>query len=205
TWEEVDRIPNATDSTAENFGWPCYEGVPRMSGFDAANLDLCETLYAQGTGAVAAPTFTYNHSNLVVSGENCPNGSSSISGVAFYPASGGSFPASYRGGLFFADYSRDCIWFAPKGSDGMPDFSQVQTFLDGDKNPVDVQIGPNGDLYYVDFGTGSNGAVRRISPNQPNAVIDAEPTSGVAPLAVHFDASGSSDPQGQALAYAWDL
>src|SRR6185295_16311044 len=128
--------------------------VPHMPGFDAANLDLCETLYAQGAGAVAAPTFTYNHNALIIPGENCPNGSSSVTGVAFYPSSGGSFPASYRGGLFFADYSRDCIWFVPKGSNGLPDFSQVETFLDGDKHPVDVQIGPNGDLYYVDFGTG---------------------------------------------------
>ena len=206
TWEEINRIPDATDATAENFGWPCYEGVPHMPGFDAANLDLCETLYAQGAGAVAAPTFTYNHNAPIIPGENCPNGSSSVTGVAFYPSSGGSFPASYNGGLFFADYSRDCIWFVPKGSNGQPDFSQVETFLDGESNPVDLEIGPNGDLFYVDLGTASNnGAVREISPKHLTAVIDAQPTSGVAPLTVDFDGSGSSDPLNGALTYAWDL
>ena len=25
-WEEIDRILSPTDSTVENFGWPCYEG-----------------------------------------------------------------------------------------------------------------------------------------------------------------------------------
>ncbi len=26
TTEEINRIPNASDTTVENFGWPCYEG-----------------------------------------------------------------------------------------------------------------------------------------------------------------------------------
>src|SRR5262249_48773825 len=147
----------------------------------------------------------YNHKNQIVPGENCPLGSSSISALAFYPTSGGSFPTAYRGGLFFGDYSRDCIWFAPKGSNGRPDFSNVVTFLDGDSNPVDLVVGPGGDLFYVDLGTGLDGEVRRISPNQPTAVIHAQPTSGLAPLTVNFDGSDSSDPKGQQLTYSWDL
>ena len=62
TWEEINRIPNATDAVAENFGWPCYEGARRQSGYDGANLSICENLYAAGAGAIAAPYYTYNHS-----------------------------------------------------------------------------------------------------------------------------------------------
>ena len=40
---------------------------------------------------------------------------------------------------------------------------------------------------------------------QPVAQIDASPTNGQAPLAVSFDGTGSSHPDGKEFTYAWDL
>jgi parallel beta-helix repeat protein len=41
--------------------------------------------------------------------------------------------------------------------------------------------------------------------NSPNAQLRADPTSGAAPLTVHFDASSSKDPDGDTLSFAWDF
>ena len=71
---------------------------------------------------------------------------------------------------------------------------------------MELQIGPNGDLFYPDF---DGGTIRRITfttANQPpTAVATANPTTGNAPLTVQFNGSGSSDPDRDPISYAWDL
>jgi len=207
TWEEINRIADPLGSV-ENFGWPCYEGSARQPGYDNANLSICENLYAL-PGGVVAPYFAYRHTAKVVPGESCrpnPDGtqtSSSTAGVAFYTS--GPFPDSYDGAVFFADYSRDCIWVMFPGTGGLPNAGNRATFQDPAANPVDLQVGPDGALYYADF---DGGTIRRIaySVNQPPiASVSGTPSNGPAPLTVNFDGSGSSDPEGGPLTYAWDL
>jgi glucose/arabinose dehydrogenase len=195
-WEEINRIANPTDTTVENFGWPCYEGNGRQAGYDAANLNICENFYGQAN-ADTKPYFNYHHTAKVVAGESCTTGSSSISGLAFYK--GGPYPDEYDDALFFADHSRRCIWAMETGNNGTPNPPPnpglLKTFLANAENPVDLQIGPNGDLFYVDF---EGGTIRRIqytaaNPNQPPvAGADANPTSGAVPLTVNFNASPPS-------------
>ena len=118
-YEEVNRILDPTDAVVENFGWPCYEGVPKQSGYDGANLSICENLYLSPS-ADTEPYFPYHHSNKVVAGESCPTGSSSISGIAFNAGFPSTFPSQYEGALFFSDYSRDCIWAMKTGGGSTP-------------------------------------------------------------------------------------
>jgi glucose/arabinose dehydrogenase len=203
--DEIDRVSNPTGSVVGNFGWPCYEGTLRYRPFDNANLNICENLYAQAN-AVTPPYYAYTRSQELVAGEftaGC-NAGITISGLAFYTT--GPYPDEYDDTLLFGDISRSCIWAMQKGADGLPNPTKLKTFVAGAANPVDLEISPDGDLFYVDI---SGGAIRRIqysgANHPPIARATANPTSGPTPLSVSFDATGSSDSDGDTLTYAWDL
>jgi glucose/arabinose dehydrogenase/single-stranded DNA-binding protein len=156
TWEEIDHQPSPTTSVT-NFGWPCYEGPGPEPGYQSTGLNLCNNLYTAGTAV--APYYTYNHSASVVSGDGCPTANgSSITGLAFY--TGTTYPATYSNALFFADHTRNCIWAMLPGTNGLPDPTKIQTFITGASNPVDLEIGPNGDLFYADL---EGGAIHRVT------------------------------------------
>jgi glucose/arabinose dehydrogenase len=203
-WEEINRIASPTDTVMENFGWPCFEGTERQANFDAANLNICESLYGVAN-AVKAPYFSYGHKSPVVAGETCPTSGASIIGPTFYE--GGPYPDQYDGALLFADYVRNCMWVMFKGTNGLPDPTTRKTFVTGAASPVDLEIGPNGDLFYVDIGGGTIRRIQYFGGNRPpTAVATANPTNGSVPLTVNFDGTGSSDrDSGDTLTYAWDL
>jgi glucose/arabinose dehydrogenase len=146
TTEEVDVVQRGGD-----YGWPCYEGVPQQGGYAA--FAVCQSLYAQGPGAVQRPLITWDH-----------NGSgAAVTGGAFY--TGRSYPSDYSGAYFYGDYIRSFIRYVQMDSNnhivgGPFDFA---TGADG---PVDIVTGPNGDLYYLAINVGQ---LRRIGYVQTRA------------------------------------
>ncbi len=210
TWEEIDRIVSPNDATVENFGWPCVEGPDRPAGYNSG-LNLCTSL---ATSSTVLPYYSMLHGQGLYGGDPCSStNGASVSGLAFY--AGGTYPAAYNGALFFADHSRNCIFVMTAGANGLPDpttriafvTSAATTRQIGDPLPVDLQVGPGGDLYTVNY---EGGSIRRIVFNAgnspPTAVIQATPSNGPIPLQVNFSGLGSTDPNpGTTLLYEWDL
>ena len=80
------------------------------------------------------------------------------------------------------------------------------------KRPMDMEFGPDGALYLIEWGTGFGGnnddsGIYRIDyisgGRAPIAVASGTPTTGPVPLTVQFSSAGSRDPDGQAITYAW--
>ena len=149
--------------TSTELGWPCYEGASRQGAFRAAGLTLCETLYATAN-AVVLPHYRYLKGHNVSAGEASPSAGASITGVAFY--AGGRYPSRFNGALFFADYTRRCIWVMTAGVGGLPDPATRAPFVTAAAYPVDLAGGiQDGDLFYVDF---TGGTVHRIAYSAQN-------------------------------------
>ncbi len=202
TWEELNRIPDPTQAP-RNFGWPCYEGSPRQPQWDSLNVNLCETLYQAGPGAVTGPYWSYRH-NQSPDPASCGSAGSAMSALAF--AAGPPYPVAYDGALFVGDYTKRCLWVLQAGANGLPDPATVET-LASDVFPVDLDAGPGGYLYMVDIGLGQVDRITFFSDNEPPiARATATPQLGPTPLQVSFNGSASTDADGPfPLSYAWDL
>ena len=191
TREEVDLI----SSGGRSYGWPCYEGTIRTPGYNA--LPECAPEYAkEGTAdAHAGPSYDYPHA-----------GSAAIQGGPTYQGSG--YPPGFQGRIFFGDYAAGFIKTMRVAADGS--VADVEAFADGWYG-TDLETAPSGDLAFVDFGDGSagTGSVKQVVYSSDNGSPVARATAGTdtgpAPLEVSFSSAGSSDPDGDPLAYSWDF
>ncbi|TGE25108.1 PKD domain-containing protein [Hymenobacter aquaticus] len=131
-------------------------------------------------------------------------GGNSSSGGVFYPYT--DWPAAYQNTYFFGDYVGG--WIRSMTVDASNKPSQVRDFVNSGAVPVAMAVSPGEKgLFYVNFYPSE---IRKItystSTNQPpKAVASANKTYGPGPLAVQFTGSASSDPEGQALTFAWDF
>jgi glucose/arabinose dehydrogenase len=145
-------------------------------------------------------------------------GRTAIAGTVYRrPAPDAPFvlPAPFRDVLLMTDWTRDVIAAVHLTPDDR--LARVVRLLPWEKfrRPIDLEVGPDGALYVLEYGTGyfgdnSDAAVSRIEYSDtgglsPLAVITATPTGGPAPLTVELSGAGSRAPGlGDAIArYRW--
>ncbi|MET8677371.1 PQQ-dependent sugar dehydrogenase [Streptomyces sp. NPDC004647] len=122
------------------------------------------------------------------------------------------FPQAYDGDFFAGEFGRRWIKRIEHGSDGS--VQSINAFPWTGTQVMDMEFGPDGALYVLDYGTAwfggdENSALYRIENasdgHSPVAKATADRTSGQAPLKAAFSSAGSSDADGDALSYAWDF
>ena len=157
-------------------------------GHPAGNYGWPASEGPNNTSGFDAPFYYYDHS------EGC-----SIAGAAFYNPEDEQFPASYVGQYLFGDYCGGYI----KTIDPT-DASTVATFATNIEGIVDIDVAPDGSIYYLARGADLNtGNVGRITFGQSGApVITTQPQDQTAavgePASFSVVASGS-----QPLSYQW--
>ncbi len=206
-WEEINRSVDPTDAEVENFGWPCYEGAGRQPGYDGANLNICETAVRAARRRHRALLHLQPQREGRRRRDTCATGSSSVAGLAFYQRRHAIRRAT-DDALFFADYSRNCIWVMLAGANGIPTRPRAPRSDTARQVPVDLKIGPGRrSLLRRHLRRHRSGGSRYFSGNLPPvAAAQAAPDVGTepAPRARSTD-SGRATPTATPSTYAWDL
>lgn len=130
-----------------------------------------------------------------------------------------AWPAAFAGKPLLGEWTRDWIKMITLSEDG-DEVTAIDDVLDSlvFDNPMDMEFGPDGALYVLEYGDGyfaqnPDAQLSRFDyvgtgPNSnrsPVVSIESDVTTGDSPLTVQFDGSGTTDPDGDRLRYAWDF
>lgn len=194
TWEEINVVTKGA-----NLGWPCYEANDQQNGTGAPGIGaykdqpFCKQMYANPPQNLTAPLHYYAH----------PPSSAVVSGV-FY--TGDNYPTTFKNNFFYGDYAKNQIYTLRLDATNKLVPNSAQTFASNAGGPVQFFTGPGGDIYYIAINEGGIYHITYSTANQaPSAFAAANKTYGPSPLAVAFTSSGSSDPEGDALSFAWNF
>lgn len=129
-----------------------------------------------------------------------------------YKTSSVKFPKYFDKKFFYYDWMRDMINPVTIKTNG--EFASMERFAPSLKfsHPMDMQFGKDGALYVLEYGQNwfaqnDDSGLYRVEYNagnrSPQIVLNEFEKIGGTPFEVELDASGSKDPDGDALTYQW--
>ena len=215
-------------ASAGNYGWPFFigynrayntvdYGTPKTFGppMDPAhpvnrspNNSGIQDLPPARASLLAYPYGVSEEWPLLGSGGRCAVGgpifrASNFSGPR-------RFPDYYEGKWFVVDYVRTWIMVATMNEDRTKVVS-MERFLPDEKytSPLDMDFGPSGDLYVIEYSPAPGGRLSKIAytagNRAPRIVASADRVAGATPLRVSLSSRGTTDPDGDMLRYRWTV
>lgn len=211
------------------FGWPLFVGknypynrYNYATGVSGEVYDAGKPLNESenNTGlkelpAVSAPFIWYPYDASTDFPQVGSGGRNAMAGPVYYtnmwPAKT-RLPDYYNNKLFIYDWIRGWIKVVTMLPNG--DFDKMEPFMENTKwhNAIDIEVGPDGKLYVLEYGTGwftknEDAGLSRIDYNGGNrppkiARVHTDKTSGAVPLSVKATVE-ATDPENDALTYLW--
>ncbi|MEO6290008.1 MAG: ThuA domain-containing protein [Ginsengibacter sp.] len=225
-YDEVNQARNAG-----YFGWPlfvgnnyAYHSYDYITGKSGPAFDPAHPVNdsRNNTGLrdlpPAQPAFIwYPYANSPEFPQVGTGGRNAMAGPVYYAddfPKETRFPDYYNKKLFIYDWIRGWIKAVTMLPNG--DFDKMEPFMGHTKfsNPIDMEMGPDGRLYILEYGTGwfsrnQDAGLSRIdylTGNRPPQVgdIQIEKTSGNLPFTLKA-AVKASDPENDAITYIWTI
>ncbi|WP_018930474.1 ThuA domain-containing protein [Gracilibacillus lacisalsi] len=228
--EDYDEF-NVITEPGQNFGWPYVNGDNPYDEFSDRFVEFAENFdFSTIRGDLSAEDiltipdeildFAENEATYPIAfypyGEKEPWGSggrSASAGPVYQPGTGeNALPSSYHGKLLFYDFARG--WMKAVDTDENGEIVSVDNFIEGLKLPMDVEIGPDGSIYIAEFGNSwwevnEESGIRKVSwgvlERAPEVQVEASAEYVQVGEEVSFDTSGTQDPDGDEITFAWDF
>jgi glucose/arabinose dehydrogenase len=153
-WEEITAVRAGT-----NAGWPCYEGGQVQAGYE--DYPTCESLASNPPALLHGPLIEWNHNG----------GGAAALGGTFY--SGTAFPPTLQGAFFYGDYARGWIKSARIDANNVV-VGSPQDFATGIGGLVQIESGPDGALWYLNYATSELRRIRYVGNYTPIQCPDGQ-------------------------------
>lgn len=200
---------NAVTEPGQNFGWPLGIGDKPYSNYADRFPDMSAEDIEEAFAKTKKPSafYPYTHKEPWGSG-----GRSAFAGPVYYHEGEGGFPDFMDGKLLAYDFVRGWVKLVTVDEEG--NFLEVEDFIEGLELPMDIKVGPDGNLYVAQFGNSwweenEYAGIFRFSwdvlERSPVIQAKASVTSGYAPLEVSFTTEGTYDPDGDDISFSWDF